>query len=97
MTAITLRSPQASDAESGSAGIVVTQSDLNPILQVITWLLLAITTLMLGFRLLASFFLKGKRVPGWEDIFILISYVRWFAGGCPGSAGTLDILPQTPN
>lgn len=85
MKAITLWSSQADNAQSGSAGVVVTQSDLNPVLQIVTWLLLAITTLMLGFRLLASFFLKAKRVPGQEDVFILISYVCWITGVFPRS------------
>lgn len=76
MTVITIRSPQEGATQAGPGGIVVSQSDLNPILQIVTWLLLAITTLMLGFRLLASFFIKAKRVPGWEDVLILISYVR---------------------
>lgn len=56
-------------------GIVVTQFNLNPVLQIVTWLLLAIMTLLLVFRLLATFFLKEKRELGLEDIFVLVSYV----------------------
>lgn len=74
LMAVLSRSPQG-DAQTGSTGLVVTESNLNPVLQVITWLLLAITTLMLAFRFLTSFFLKSKRTPGLEDIFIIVSYV----------------------
>lgn len=68
------RSPQA-DTQSGTTGLVVTESNLNPILQIVTWILLATATLMLTFRLLTRFFLKSKRTPGLEDILILVSYV----------------------
>ena len=63
-------------AEMEARRIAVTGSNLNPILQVITWLLLAVVTLMLFFRLVAKFFLKARQAPGWEDAFILASYVR---------------------
>lgn len=58
-----------------SAQVTVTDSNLTPVLQLATWILLAVTSLMLIFRLLTKFFLKAQRVPGTEDIFIFASYV----------------------
>lgn len=69
------RSPQ-SRAQSQTGGITVTPSNLNPVVQIVTWLLLALVSLMLGFRLLTRSFLKSNRKPGLEDILLFGAYVR---------------------
>jgi hypothetical protein len=51
-------------------------TDQSPILQVVTWLLLAIATLLLGFRQLTRFYIKVGKPFGWDDGLIIISYVR---------------------
>ncbi|KAK4031495.1 hypothetical protein C8A01DRAFT_51440 [Parachaetomium inaequale] len=53
------------------AGNFATSSNQNPILQVLTWLLLTLTTLMLGFRLLTQFFIKSNGVSRLEELLIL--------------------------
>lgn len=57
-------------------GIVVTDTNLNPILQMMTWLLLAMTALMLCFRFLTKFFLKTNQRFGWEEVLITLAFVR---------------------
>ncbi|KAI1643974.1 uncharacterized protein F4817DRAFT_231417 [Daldinia loculata] len=64
-------------APSPPTGIVVTDSDMNPILQMITWLLIALTSLMLCFRFLTKFFLKTNQRFGWEEALIALAF---FAG-----------------
>jgi hypothetical protein len=66
--------------ELDNAHIVVTDSNLNPIIQIITWILLAAATLMLSFRLLSKHFLRASRVLGWEDVFIFWAFVRLITG-----------------
>ncbi|KAI4861997.1 hypothetical protein F4820DRAFT_451390 [Hypoxylon rubiginosum] len=56
-------------------GIVITDSNLNPILQMVTWLLLAITALMLCFRFLTKFFLKTNQRFGWEEVLITSAFL----------------------
>lgn len=79
--AFTMHSPSPylglirSTLQTSQPDSVRNDSNLNPVLQMVTWLLLAAATLMLFFRLLAKFFLKGNRTPGWEEGFILVSYV----------------------
>ena len=58
-----------------SSGITVTSRNLNPILQVVTWLLLALTTLMVCFRFLTRYFLKTTRQLGLEDGFMILAFV----------------------
>ncbi len=53
----------------------IDSTHLNPIVQVITWVLFAITTLALIFRLLTRCYLREKRNFAWEDGLILCSYV----------------------
>ena len=53
---------------------VVTESDRSPIIQAITWLLLATIFLGLSFRLLTRFFLLRRF--RWDDLLIVISFVR---------------------
>lgn len=62
-----------------ASGVTVTDSNSTPILQLVTWFLLAAASLMLFFRLLTKYFLKAQRVPGSEDIFIFASYVSEMA------------------
>ncbi|KAK5625193.1 hypothetical protein RRF57_000909 [Xylaria bambusicola] len=52
-----------------------TAVDHSPTLQVVTWLLLALLSLVLSFRLLTRFFIKSDRYIGYDDLFILISFV----------------------
>ncbi|KAI1120709.1 hypothetical protein F5Y10DRAFT_289351 [Nemania abortiva] len=52
----------------------LSSTDLNPILQVTTWLLLSIVTLLLAFRLLTRFYIRAGKPFGWEDALIIISY-----------------------
>ncbi|KAI2635819.1 hypothetical protein GGS26DRAFT_589485 [Hypomontagnella submonticulosa] len=68
---------RAGDGADGPklGGIFVDEFNLNPILQVITWLLLALCTLMVGFRLLTKFYIKSSRALLLEDIFILSAYL----------------------
>jgi hypothetical protein len=54
---------------------VVDAQHLNSVIQAVTWVLLAITTLALIFRLLTRFYLREKRDFGWEDALIILSYV----------------------
>ncbi|KAI1078492.1 hypothetical protein F5B20DRAFT_547215 [Whalleya microplaca] len=62
-------------AASVSGGNTVTDMDRNPMLQMTTWLLIAITSLVLGFHQLTRFYIKIGRPFGWEDSFIIASYV----------------------
>ncbi|KAF2269051.1 hypothetical protein CC78DRAFT_529655 [Lojkania enalia] len=59
----------------GSLGVFVTSDNLNPILQVTTWLLLAVTFLLLGFRLLTRLVLKANRKFGIEEVFIILAFI----------------------
>ena len=56
--------------------LTITESNLNPVLSIVTWLLLALMSLTLGFRLLTRFFLKANQAVGLEDFFIVAAYVR---------------------
>ncbi|KAI2638709.1 hypothetical protein GGS26DRAFT_602349 [Hypomontagnella submonticulosa] len=68
---------RASEAATSSppVGIVVTDTNQNPILQMITWLLLALTSLMLCFRFLTKFFLKTNQRFGWEEMLITSAFL----------------------
>ncbi|KAI1204115.1 uncharacterized protein F4807DRAFT_375227 [Annulohypoxylon truncatum] len=70
-----LRRASEGAAQSAPMGIVVTPSNLNPILQMTTWLLLALTSLMLCFRFLTKFFLKTNQRFGWEEIMISAAFL----------------------
>ncbi|KAI1762687.1 hypothetical protein GGR53DRAFT_500385 [Hypoxylon sp. FL1150] len=60
-------------------GVMVSESNLNPIIQMTTWLLLAIMSLMLCFRQLTRCFIKASRSFSWEDLLVLVSFA--FATG----------------
>jgi hypothetical protein len=64
----------------------VTETNLNPILQMSTWLLLGLTTLMFCFRLLTRFFLRSNNVLGVEEALALSAYV------CPGLTPVLTFI-----
>ncbi|QSZ36863.1 hypothetical protein DSL72_006746 [Monilinia vaccinii-corymbosi] len=66
---------RSSDQAGPSMGIVVTNSNLNPNVQVVTWLFLAITSLMLLFRFITRFFLKSGQRFGWEEALITTAYL----------------------
>ncbi|KAI1455335.1 hypothetical protein F4805DRAFT_275624 [Annulohypoxylon moriforme] len=70
-----LRRASEGAALSPPMGIVVTPSNMNPILQMTTWLLLALTSLMLCFRFLTKFFLKTNQRFGWEEIMISAAFL----------------------
>ncbi|KAF2962728.1 hypothetical protein GQX73_g10845 [Xylaria multiplex] len=57
-----------------TGGIAVTDANLNPILQVVTWLLLALMSLILCFRQLTRCFIKAARPFAWEDILVALSF-----------------------
>ncbi len=56
--------------------------DLNSIIQLVAWLLLAVTSLMFLFRLLTRFFIKSGKPFSREDAFILCSFV-WVSPHVP--------------
>ncbi|KAI2626989.1 hypothetical protein GGS26DRAFT_147777 [Hypomontagnella submonticulosa] len=68
---------RAVDGSTPSGGRVseIQNDNLNPIIQLITWLLLTLTALTLGFRLLTRFFIRGGAPFSREDAFILLSFV----------------------
>ncbi|KAI2463018.1 hypothetical protein F4781DRAFT_151366 [Annulohypoxylon bovei var. microspora] len=70
-----LRRASAGATQSPPVGIVVTPSNMNPILQMTTWLLLSLTSLMLCFRFLTKFFLKTNQRFGWEEIMISAAFL----------------------
>ncbi|KAK3686191.1 hypothetical protein B0T22DRAFT_443276 [Podospora appendiculata] len=73
---LTIESPDDTTTMDSSGRIVVTDTDLNPILQMTTWLFLALSTLMLCFRLLTRFFLRSSnRLLGLEEVLALLAYV----------------------
>ncbi|KAI1778427.1 hypothetical protein F4818DRAFT_301247 [Hypoxylon cercidicola] len=69
------RASEEAAPPSPPVGIVVTDSNLNPILQMVTWLLLALTALMLCFRFLTKFFLKTNQRFGWEEVLITSAFL----------------------
>ncbi|KAI3342534.1 hypothetical protein F4824DRAFT_495483 [Ustulina deusta] len=73
MPAFVLRTAEGEDIPA-STGLVVTADNQNPIIQVITWLFLALFTLALAFRCLSTFYLKTNRVLRWDNILILLAY-----------------------
>ncbi|KAG6365653.1 hypothetical protein INS49_007264 [Diaporthe citri] len=62
---------------SGSASnrITITESNLNPVLQILTWLLLAFTTLVLSFRLFTNIIVKGRMPVSLEDLLFLSAFI----------------------
>ncbi|KAI0381276.1 hypothetical protein F5Y04DRAFT_255159 [Hypomontagnella monticulosa] len=70
-----IRRADGDDDAPKLGGIFVDESNLNPILQVTTWLLLALCTLMVGFRLLTKFYIKASRALVLEDDLILSAYL----------------------
>ncbi|KAK3329252.1 hypothetical protein B0H66DRAFT_17472 [Apodospora peruviana] len=66
----------AATTDTQSEGVVITDDNLNPILQIITWLLLALTSLMMCFRTVTRCFLrKHDLLAGWDDNLLLLSYI----------------------
>ncbi|RWA05138.1 hypothetical protein EKO27_g9967 [Xylaria grammica] len=47
---------------------------MNALMQVITWIFLALMSLMLAFRFLSTLFLKAGKWFRWEDLLIVIAY-----------------------
>lgn len=60
---------------SASDRITITESNLNPVLQIVTWLLLAFTSLVLSFRLFTNIIVKGRMPVTLEDLLFLSSFV----------------------
>lgn len=68
----------ATTSETSGAGVLSGDDDnlLNDILQITTWILLALTSLMMCFRLLTRYFLRKHDIlHDWDDILLLLSYV----------------------
>ncbi|KAI0020709.1 hypothetical protein F4780DRAFT_740544 [Xylariomycetidae sp. FL0641] len=65
------------------------RSGLDRVIQLITWLLLALASLMFLFRLLTRFFIKASKLFSLEDVLILLAYVFGF-----GESVTM-IIPQS--
>ncbi|GAW20776.1 hypothetical protein ANO14919_102870 [Xylariales sp. No.14919] len=53
----------------------ITRKDMNALMQVITWIFLALMSLMLAFRFLSTLFLKAGKWFRWEDLLIVIAYI----------------------
>lgn len=66
---------------SGSASdrIIINESNLNPLLQIVTWLLLAFTTLVLLFRLFTNILVKARMPVALEDLLFLSAFVCYVA------------------
>ncbi|KAI1251358.1 hypothetical protein MGN70_005926 [Eutypa lata] len=62
---------------SGSASdrIIINESNLNPLLQIVTWLLLAFTTLVLLFRLFTNILVKARMPVALEDLLFLSAFL----------------------
>lgn len=76
MVGVFYRSVSVDQVGLGVRANEVSATDQSPILQVITWLLLAIVTLLLGFRQLTRFYIKAGKPFGWDDGLMIGSYVR---------------------
>ncbi|ORY01976.1 hypothetical protein BCR34DRAFT_618181 [Clohesyomyces aquaticus] len=77
-----------------SEGIIVTESNKNPVIRVITWLLLAFTTLMVCFRLLTKLLLTARKY-GVEEVLIMIAYVFALCQSITWTLPQSDALGQT--
>lgn len=64
---------------SQSDRITISDSNLNPVLQIVSWLLLAFTTLVLSFRLFTNIIVKGRMPVSLEDLLFLFAFVRFVA------------------
>ncbi|KAK6828335.1 hypothetical protein PG990_009947 [Apiospora arundinis] len=64
-----------SDNTPNTAVNEVDESNLNPVIQLTTWLLISLTSLMLGFRLMTRFFIKGNMRFTLEDGLIITAYI----------------------
>lgn len=69
----------ASDSGSQSDRIIISDSNLNPVLQIVSWLLLAFTSLVLSFRLFTNIIVKGRMPVSLEDLLFLAAFVRYMA------------------
>ncbi|KAI1327326.1 hypothetical protein F5Y16DRAFT_399501 [Xylariaceae sp. FL0255] len=56
-------------------GIVITSNNVNPILQILSWLLLATSIVILIFRLVSRFYLRKHLTFGWDDGFLSLSFI----------------------
>lgn len=72
----TMRMSYGGSIGSRSNRITISDSNLNPVLQIVTWLLLAFTTLVLLFRLFTNILVKARRPVSLEDLLFLSAYVR---------------------
>ncbi|KAI0019383.1 hypothetical protein F4780DRAFT_780424 [Xylariomycetidae sp. FL0641] len=61
-------------SRSPSEGIVVSDDNQNPILQTVTWLLLAVSSLVIGGRLLTKLYIKARTPFVLEDVFMLSAF-----------------------
>ncbi|KAI1108465.1 hypothetical protein F5Y14DRAFT_83076 [Nemania sp. NC0429] len=66
------------------------KSTMHSVVQVVTWILLASMSLIIGFRFLTRFYIKAGRSFLWDDLLILLAYL-FAIGECvtvllPGSS-----------
>ncbi|KAH9897508.1 hypothetical protein F4778DRAFT_771912 [Xylariomycetidae sp. FL2044] len=55
--------------------ITITDSNLNPVLQIVSWLLLAFSTMVLLFRLFTNILIKAQKPSSLEDLLFLSAFV----------------------
>ncbi|KAI0475479.1 hypothetical protein GGR56DRAFT_646137 [Xylariaceae sp. FL0804] len=79
MFAISRRYPQGDGASasggSASGGIVATDDNRNPILQAVTWLLLAVGSLVICCRAFTKLYIKARTPFVMEDALVLSAFV----------------------
>ncbi|KAI1130219.1 hypothetical protein F5Y10DRAFT_236059 [Nemania abortiva] len=71
----TLQDDSANDSGTAFSPRAQDDRDLSPILQLVTWLLLAVTSLMFLFRLLTRFFIKAEKSFSLEDALISLAFL----------------------
>ena len=59
--------------------ITITESNLNPMLQIVTWVLLAFITLALSFRLFTNIIAKARMPVSLEDLLFLSAFTCYVA------------------
>ncbi|KAI6083297.1 hypothetical protein F4821DRAFT_245095 [Hypoxylon rubiginosum] len=70
-----MSSTTGDSSSSASNRITITESHLNPMLQIVTYLLLAFTTLVLSFRLFTNILVKGRMPVSLEDLLFLSAFL----------------------
>ncbi|KAH7304255.1 hypothetical protein B0I35DRAFT_445395 [Stachybotrys elegans] len=76
-------------ARSASEPPDASSRNMNPVIQILTWLLLALTSLMIGFRLMVRFVIKENSNLTKDDVIISIAFLLGI-----GESATM-IIPQS--